>query len=507
MIYTPTTEKLWDCWILKHNDTFYMFHLSLSPERLGKGSWDGISLATSKDLTHWTEYGRVFEKRPEAEWIGTGMVQKIGDKFIMNYSEECPAGKQAIYFAESSDLIHWKRIEGVSCEPDGKYYMNKPSDISNTIPRWDSIGIVDAMEDKQPPYYGFVTSNTLQCKLINKSGSLGLLKSEDGLHWECLPNAFPDTDRFPEFEVPEHVEINGRHYVMFCTSSYLGFRFDELSDNLSGGTFYVTSDSLLGPYRLPDGDYMLQGTRNNKQVSMVTVGRPLKIDNKIYYYHIWGDNGPEGWVGTVKLLDEETPYKLRLLYNKVNDSLVGRKLADSSWFAKTSLVKNVGAVPPMIFSKSEKAIEFTNLGTSAALEGKSLNGGVSGPIADLTDGRIVEACITIKNGEGAGIYFTTENGNKLGLMLNKKRQRVEFGRINNGWGANMAFCGELYQSFTINETSAIKLLARREFFELYIDGVYASSWRSYENINPNSFGLYFEDCDGRISDLNIYEMK
>lgn len=507
MIYTPTTEKLWDCWILKHNDTFYMFHLSLSPERLGKGSWDGISLATSKDLTHWTEYGRVFEKRPEAEWIGTGMVQKIGDRFIMNFSEECPAGKQAIYFAESVDLVNWKRVEGVSCEPDGKYYMNKPTDISNTIPRWDSIGIADAMEDKGPPYYGFVTSNTLQCNLINKSGSLGLVKSNDGLHWECLPNAFPDTDKFPEFEVPEHIELNGRHYVTFCTSSYLGFRFDELSEDMSGGTFYVTSDNLLGPYRLPDGDYMLQGTRNNEKVSMVTVGRPLKIDGIPYYYHIWGDNGPDGWVGTIKLIDEEKPYKLRLLYCNVNDSLVGRKLANGSWLAETELVKNVGAVPPMTFEKTEESLTFTNLGTSASLEGNVLNGSHGGKISDLTDGRIVDATIEIQDGEGAGIYFLTSNGNRLGFMLNKKRQRVEFGRINNGWGANMVFCGDLFQSFAIKEKSAIKLLVRREFFELYVDGAYATSWRAYEDIDPNRLGLYFEDSSGRICDFNVYEMK
>lgn len=506
MIYTPTTEKLWDCWILKHEDTFYMFHLSLSPERLGKGSWDGISLATSKDLTHWTEYGRVFEKRPEAEWIGTGMVQKIGNKFIMNYSEECPAGKQAIYFAESQDLLHWKRIEGVSCEPDGKYYMSKPSDISNTIPRWDSIGIVDAMEDKAPPYYGFVTSNTLQCKLINKSGSLGLLKSNDGLHWECLPNAFPDTDKFPEFEVPEHIEINGRHYVMFCTSSYLGFRFDELSEDMSGGTFYVTSDNLTGPYRLPDGDYMLQGTRNNEKVSMVSVGRPLKVDDKIFYYHIWGDNGPDGWVGTLKLVEEEKPYKLRLRYNNVNDSLVGRKLASNDCFAEMELVKNVGVVPPMIFEKTS-ALRFVNLGTSAALDAKSLDGSCGGTIADLSDGRIVRATVKIHDGEGVGIYFKSTNGNRIGVMLNRKRQRVEFGHINNGWGANMVFCGDLYQNFEIKETSDIRLLVRREFFELYIDDVYVSSWRSYENILPNSVGLYFEDCNGLICNLSIYEMK
>lgn len=66
MIYTPKKERLWDCWIVPYQGQFYMFYLSLTPERIGKGGWDGISLAISDDLVHWTEYGRVLSKREEA---------------------------------------------------------------------------------------------------------------------------------------------------------------------------------------------------------------------------------------------------------------------------------------------------------------------------------------------------------------------------------------------------------------------------------------------------------
>ena len=158
MLFTPENYKLWDCWILYREGKYYLYHLSLRKELLGKSGWEGINLAISDDCVHWKEYGRVLEKSPEAEWIGTGMIQKIGDRYLMNFSEEKPKGTQRVYFAESKDLLHWKRIEGAVCQPDGVYYMDKPDDISNTIPRWDSVGIVDAMEDKGAPYYGFVTS-------------------------------------------------------------------------------------------------------------------------------------------------------------------------------------------------------------------------------------------------------------------------------------------------------------------------------------------------------------
>lgn len=505
MIYTPRAEKLWDCWICPYQGKYYMYYLSLSPEQYGKGSWSGISLAISEDLVHWNEYGCVIKKRPEAIWVGTGMIQKIGDSFIMNFSEECPAGVQNIYFAKSTDLIHWERTESV-CTPDGIHYMNQPTDMSNDYPRWDSLGIVDALEDKGAPYYAFCTANAKNVNQMNKNGALGLLTSEDGLNWTCLPNAFPDTDMFPQFEVPEHVEFNGRHYVTFCTSSNLSYRFDYKSRGQSGGTFYVTSDNLLGPYRLPEGDYMLQGTREHRNVSTVTVGRPLKQGDKIYYYHIWNDV-VGGAVGTVKLLEERKPYQLQLRYNPVNDCLMHTHLANTNTVLPgLSLVKNVGQVPPMNFDFSE-GISFSSLGTSAALAMKPLDGcqEVENNV-DLRDGRFITFDLELTSGEGAGLYFEAMDGTKLCVMLNKKRQRLEFGYVDLGWGPNMVIIDEILKDFPIPEKANVKILARQRFIEAYIDDIYVSSWRPDNILNPNRIGFYFEDCDGKLDNLEIWQM-
>lgn len=505
MIFTPQVEKLWDCWICPYQDKYYMFYLSLSPEQEGKGGWDGISLAISEDLVHWNEYGRVIEKRPEASWIGTGMIQKIGDSFIMNFSEECPVGTQNIFFAKSVDMIHWERTDHV-CAPDGIHYMNKPTDMSNSIPRWDSLGIVDALEDKSAPYYAFCTASAKKVNQINKNGGLGLLTSDDGLNWTCLPNAFPDTDMFPQFEVPEHIEFNGRHYVTFCTSSNLSHRFDNKSRGQSGGTFYVTSDNLLGPYRLPDGDYMLQGTRGNRNVSTVTVGRPLKHGDKIYYYHIWSDF-VGGAVGTVKLLEEVAPYRLQLRYNSVNDCLKDTLLSNTGDVVPgLSLVRNAGKIPPMTFDFSE-GIRFSSLGTSAALAAETLNGRVESDSAvDLRDGRFITFDLELISGEGAGLYFESKDGAKLCAMLNRKRQRLEFGYLDHGWGPNMMFMDEILQDFPIPEKASVKILARKRFIEVYIDDIYVSSWRPDKNLDPNRIGFYFEDCDGALDNLEIWQM-
>lgn len=506
MIYTPKNERLWDCWIVPHQGKFYMFYLSMAPERVGKGGWEGISLAISDDLVHWKEHGRVFTKREQAVWIGTGMIQKIGDTFIMNFSEEYPVGYQRIYFAKSTDLIHWERTEAV-CAPDGVNYMREPNETSDAYARWDSLGIVDALEDRDPPYYAFCTANAKQVNSVNKNGGLGLLTSEDGLHWKCLPNAFPDPDMFPKLEVPEHICFQNRHYVTFCTSSYLSHRFDKRANDMSGGTFYVTSDHLLGPYRLPEGDYMLQGTRDHVSVSTVTVGRPLKVGNEVFFYHLWGCNGPEGWVATVKILEEAKPYQLRLRYNQINDCLKHTLLARmEDVLPDLKLVKKVGLIPPMNFAFDHN-ISFSSLGTSAALRAKPLQGCPrSESPTDLSDGRVVTFDLSIDSGMGAGIFFGGQDDSMLCILLNRERKRLEFGYLISGWGANMVICDEICQKFEIPETSKVRVLARRCFLEVYINDIYVSSWRPEKEIDPNCIGFYFEDCSGTIDHLEIWQM-
>lgn len=507
MIYRPKEELLWDCWICPHEGKFYMFYLSVSPERIGRGSFDGISLAISDDMVHWKEYGKVFHKRPEAAWIGTGMIQKIGDIYIMSFSEEYPLGSQNIFFATSRDLLHWERT-GHICSPDGVYYMNKPTDMSNAHPRWDALVVIDALKQSEPPYYAFVTASSKKVNQINKNGGLGLVTSMDGLNWTCLPDAFGDTDMFPQFEVPEHVEINGRHYVMFCTSSYLSHRFDRYARDMSGGTFYVVSDEVLGPYRLPECDYMLQGTRDHPAVSTVSVGRPLPMDGELVYYHIWGgDDGAEGWVGTIKLLEERAPYALQLRYHPRNDSMKDKLLANmQDVLPGLKLVKNDGVIPPMEFDLSE-SIRFGNLGTGAALYAAPLNGATErADSSDLSDGRMVDFDLKLGEGEGAGFYFEGAQGSRLCVMLNRKRQRLEFGLLRSGWGPGMVIRDEIMQEVAINENSRVKIIARKWFFEVYIDDIYVSSWRTEEQVDPNRVGFYFEDCSGELSNLEIWQL-
>ena len=152
-------------------------------------------------------------------------------------------------------------------------------------------------------------------------------------------------------------------------------------------------------------------------------------------------------------------------------------------------------------------MRFQSLGTAAALSAPTLRGSTGTTLnTDLSDGRFITFDMDIECGEGGGIFFEGENGVRLGVMLNRQRQRLEFGFINEGWGPNMLICNEVIQKFPINEHSKVKILARKWFIEVYIDDIYVSSWRPAQQINPNQFGFYLEDCTGEISNLEIWQM-
>lgn len=506
MFYKPKKEIQWDSWIIYEFNKFFMFYINVSE---GGTRWDQISLATSTDLIHWEEHGVVLKKDANAIWLGTGMIQKIDDRYIMNYSLEMPKNYQRIHFAESKDLYNWTKIENHICEPDPKYYLTEPHESCDIMPRWDSLGIFNPLSDDKPPYFAFCSANAKGKKLAGKSGVLGFVTSQDGINWKSLPPAFDDGNQFTGFEVPEYVSFNNRHYALFCNSSYLGFRCDERADWASGGTYYLVSDNKLGPYRLPTGDPLLQGQRDHLFVTMNYVGRTFKYNNKTLYYHIWGDPKGDAWMGPIKELVEIKPYKLGLKYYRQNEKIKDVLLLENYHESDFLLAMRESVQPSVFFKVDKNKISFTNNGSSNSL--KHINGlnGVSktDTYTDLRDGRFIEFDIKIDEGVGAGIYFETDNEEQACVFINHKKQRIELGFIKNGWGGNQVLLKDLYKYFEIPKKSAIKMIVRRYFTEVYINNNFVVGWRITSPIKPNNFGIYSEDSTGYIKDLKIWGIK
>ena len=260
MLFHPESDLLWDTWLIEHDGMFYLFYIRLprsggpDPATLTMGAgWDAINLATSADLLHWTEYGTVLEKDPAAVWLGTGMIHRSGDTFVMNYSEERPAGRQVICFATSTDLMHWDKLPGdADLRPDGAVYQADAARSADPLPRWDSIGII-APAAAGGDYYGVLAADLADPPLPGQCAVLGLVSSADGITgWRPLPPATAP-GLFPSYEVPEHAEICGRHYVLFSTNTTAGARFVPGDPLSQGGTYYVVSDDAARALRAAAG--------------------------------------------------------------------------------------------------------------------------------------------------------------------------------------------------------------------------------------------------------------
>jgi hypothetical protein len=210
-----TIANQWDTWLYTHEGRYDLFILA-GPG----GKWDGIAMATSPDGVHWTEQGVVLSKADGVTWLGTGSTWKspafqTDRKFFLNFSE-WRGDRQTIFFAESTDLIHWQRLDNrYEFVQDARWY--KPNG------RWDCIYTIPRPEGG---LYGYWTADP-------KNGpGVGFGRSADGIHWEALePPAFQAGA--PHGEAGAVEQINGRYYLM------LG----------SGGMLTLVADRPEGPFR------------------------------------------------------------------------------------------------------------------------------------------------------------------------------------------------------------------------------------------------------------------
>ena|GEM_PF-1128678 len=526
MIYRPAHERLWDSWLVPHNGVYYLFYIRVSEHGT---RWDGISLARSEDLLHWQEYGPVLEKHPDAVWLGTGMVQRIGKRFILNFSEERPAGTQYICFAESEDLLNWTRRDTICLQPDPAYYIADPQDSCEELPRWDSLGIVDALEDQGPPYIGFVTAHGLDRPNPAQCGVLGMLTSDDGLDWRALPPA-TEAGLYPNYEVPEHLTLNGRHYVIFSTVSLHGARYDARSLDYSGGTYYVVGDDLQGPYRTPPGDPLLLGIRNHRNVVMAYVGRVIRWQDEYLFYHIWGDHGSNGRIGIPKLLREAAPWELGLYYWEGCEALKGEPLhseetAEQPHDEKTAKsfhsegtaeppasLRIVGKMPSVVWSgvssSAPGTIRFSGLGGVDAIAWTGARAGVQSAetVNDLRNGRIIEYSLTVESGTGAGLWFGEQ---RWCLFVNVRAQRLELGTLREGWMASQVLDIDTWREWELgySKALAIRLFVRNECIEAFVDDKHALCYRIEEDVIPSGNGLFAEDAVGSFENIRTWQMQ
>lgn len=206
MFYRPyrrDTGRMWDTWLYLHEGKYYLYYLANC-----RAQWDNVSLATSPDGVHWTEHGPILAKRDDAVWMGTGSTWKSprqGDgRFFLNFSE-WRGQQQTIFFAESADLVHWKRLgDELEFKPDPRWYNVDQGNQS----RWDCIYTIPRPGGG---LYGYWTATPKP----QTEGRFGFGQSLDGARWEAL--APPMVVGAADGEAGAVERIGDKYYMMFGT--------------------------------------------------------------------------------------------------------------------------------------------------------------------------------------------------------------------------------------------------------------------------------------------------
>jgi len=192
------TGNMWDTWLYHHGGTYHLYYLAKR-----SGQWDNISAATSPDGVHWKELGPILRKGKGVKWMGTGSTWRSprhakDGKFFMNFSEWRGA-RQTIFFAESSDLLHWTRLGGdVEFKQDERWY--EPNG------RWDCIWTIPKSGGG---LYGYWTATPKK----QTGGRFGFGETADGVTWRALPP--PKVHGAGGGEVGAVEKIGGKYYMMF----------------------------------------------------------------------------------------------------------------------------------------------------------------------------------------------------------------------------------------------------------------------------------------------------
>jgi len=235
MIYKPQKiDAMWDTWLYCHEGTYYLYYLTMGPTPRQGMHGQGVAMATSEDGAHWNEIGVVMPKDEGATGLGTGSVWKSADfdesgKFIMNYSTwfDWCIESQEIRFAESTDLIHWRKL-GAECafRADARWYETYPE---CKRARWDCIYSIPRPGGGR---FGYWTA------IPKGRPGFGLGETLDGAHWRALEPPIVENETQGECGAIEKI---GDRFVML----YHGGNGTLIADKPQGPFFPAKKNRVL----------------------------------------------------------------------------------------------------------------------------------------------------------------------------------------------------------------------------------------------------------------------
>jgi len=474
---------LWDTWLYYHNGTHYLFYL-FKAHAGTPGS--GIGVATSPDGVHFADHGAILHKADEAAWLGTGSVWRVGDTFMLNFSEE-RCGVQEIFFAESDDLLHWRRLpdEEYVCRADARWYADHPA---FTTQRWDCIWTLP--RDDGPGYIGFLTAVAREGP-PGLCGTAGCVVSDDGRHFRAAPPVIESGIWGERVEVGA-VERIGDHYYMLLGAFSLSLGNRYMARLLAGeaGMYVLTSDRQAGPYRPLDQPPLLSGSPG----PYTYFARFYRCDDELLLNHhtVPHQGTGDSYFAPLKVVRRDATGHLGLHWWPGNEALKG---------------------PPRPVVLDGCTVHGLQPG-DCAFEGDRLHlDAVSGGLVivpvryDLEHGIVLEAKLAAGPARGPlsglGLFIEGERTNSGTLLMAQGD-----GRLTVGGYDGYAFKPEDAKPLALpaDRTTRWRLLLRGAHVELYVDDALIQCY-TLVHAAGGRIGFVVEAGVATVTDVRVWEMS
>jgi hypothetical protein len=490
MFYRPTqVAKMWDTWLYYHQGVHYLYYLH---ETTG-ARFDGMSVATSTDGVHFTEIGSIVEARADAQWLGTGSVWQTGGRFVMNYSEQ-RQGVQAIFFMQSTDLIHWDRLgDEVRSDPDPRWYDDTPAG------RWDCIW---ALRRPQGGFWGYLTARPWSHTPGLRFESVGMVESDDGLHWRAVAPPIIEWGDWPRMDVGEVgaiEQIGDRYYLM------LGFGETGLGNRhalrpLEGrfGMYIFVGDDPRGPFTVDTRAYRLLTSITGIRMSYFARFYPTP-DGMLVNHHAISRSDVR-WLAPLKRAVLDKDGHLYLGYWAGNDAAQGKPI-DLDLGACVFVCPDQ-LEPGWVASRQRLTVDVPHGGALALFANHF----------DLEKGVIVQGSMQVhappKRWSGIGVYIEEDARLDTGTaVLAQTRGCTEIGPLRDAQGRTRFVADDaLPLGVQDGAKCSFRLLVRRSLLEFYLDDRLVQCY-SLPGRSSGRLGLVVESGRALFEGLRAWEMN
>ena len=500
MIYRPIEERrMWDTWLFPWADRYHLFYLETQETHN-----DHVGHAVSADLIHWEERESISTRGQPGEWnhkrTATGMVVHHDDLFWMfvgGYDPEVKVGDvQVVGVYISHDLERWEAYRDNPVIYPRIPYLVDPVEGFFNITEWRDPYVMWREEDCF--YHAFLCARMPNWNHNNLGSCVAHIRSKDLIQWEYLaPIAV--AGMYPNMEVPEIFELNGRYYLTFSSNSLTGLRINTPTRENARGTFYMVSDFFDGPYEFP-ADPLLIGVAHGNLGAYVA--RSIEYQGGRLLYHHVGDCDitRTAW-GTPKLICANSDGTLQLEY-----------FPSLAKLETVVLVSSIMEIPPFdttdlgVWGRGDNGITGAN---SVAGTFCKLIDNVSDIHLQCTVASLTARCVGI-------VLRETNKKRGVIIVLDFENQRLQIGisevppvyeYAHGLFGLTYHVHDSRKYSLRMNQNYEFRCLARDDFFEVYLDNIWVFTVCMPDAPKSGNVGLYVERGKAEFSSFSLAELE